>query len=842
MALVGLSRGCFQPDECYHEIHKIIAAQEANDSKKLSQIMDTLQQDPKELPLELQNALLFIDNNVIKTSDLIEDNELLEASKILELIGAVDMEQARSRFTALIDSTDFKLKFPFLYQYLLSYVSTKIEKNQLAFILNQNIEEISEFELYALLKTILNLGNLQFQSLKLDLNLVLLHYGLFILENEERASKYFSLKGKYRFRKGFRLIQEPLEYKDLAMELFQNASDIFDENGNEGFFKLSVWHGKLQTKIDSSAYSKSGINEMRIPLRDKIGLYSDIGLSKIETSPEIAIEYFSEILNQLDHSNCLAFKSIMLNLIGTAHFLSGDKNECLKYFEKAKEAFNCSEKEKLNIEFNNIQYQTTIRSLIEKKDSDKEIFNIYKRQKEIALNIYKAKGDHLQDFLVANALNVLYSLIDKEINDAELIIELLDFLNITLIRENKFQQKKEVETQIKEANVEKMNLLKAINEFKNTNDYGNSAYEKLFKIYAREYVLTPDITPISSSFSPSALMEDVNNKKLQLLGFLAFDGDYIGYHLTQNRLKIFETPHGHVDSLVDTLIVNLKDKIDISSQIKALKEMLLPDESIDSNIPLTILPDAALQFLPWHLIFSEDQKITQAFDLSNVTELDASIYIQKLKTMVFSYSDDTTIYSFERKEIEELKHGFNEAKKIVDTLKLNPGSLKAGKAFSRSALFDGLDNHLIHISSHSKSNINNRLDNYVVVRSEQGKVDSLFAYELRNEMADMDSIPMVVILSACESGVGSYKNGTGAYSLSRPFAEHGSEAIIKSICPVFDNATESFMTTLYGHWIQNISLGAALDSTRVFFKNQPNSKPIDWAAFVLEGNPNIYFK
>ena len=91
----------------------------------------------------------------------------------------------------------------------------------------------------------------------------------------------------------------------------------------------------------------------------------------------------------------------------------------------------------------------------------------------------------------------------------------------------------------------------------------------------------------------------------------------------------------------------------------------------------------------------------------------------------------------------------------------------------------------------------------------------------------------LVVLSACETGLGDVQGNEGVYGLQRAFKIAGAKYIIMSLWKVPDKQTADLMTRFYSHWIeqgQNIpeAFKAAQKEVR-----EMDSDPYLWAGFVL---------
>jgi CHAT domain-containing protein len=98
----------------------------------------------------------------------------------------------------------------------------------------------------------------------------------------------------------------------------------------------------------------------------------------------------------------------------------------------------------------------------------------------------------------------------------------------------------------------------------------------------------------------------------------------------------------------------------------------------------------------------------------------------------------------------------------------------------------------------------------------------------------------LVVLSACETGLGHIQNGEGVFGLQRAMQEAGAEAVLMSMWSVPDVETQQLMTTFYSKWLSGMSKHEALhDAQLELWKEtrakQGDDRPYYWAAFVLVG-------
>ncbi len=125
----------------------------------------------------------------------------------------------------------------------------------------------------------------------------------------------------------------------------------------------------------------------------------------------------------------------------------------------------------------------------------------------------------------------------------------------------------------------------------------------------------------------------------------------------------------------------------------------------------------------------------------------------------------------------------------------------------------------------------------VLTLDEDAREDGILqVFEIFNMRFDAD----LVVLSACETGLGKTVRGEGVLGLNRAFLFAGARSTVVSLWQVADASTARLMEAFYGRLAAGDDRALALQQAKIeLIRSGHSAHPFYWAPFVLTGDPGV---
>jgi CHAT domain-containing protein len=91
----------------------------------------------------------------------------------------------------------------------------------------------------------------------------------------------------------------------------------------------------------------------------------------------------------------------------------------------------------------------------------------------------------------------------------------------------------------------------------------------------------------------------------------------------------------------------------------------------------------------------------------------------------------------------------------------------------------------------------------------------------------------LVVLSACETGLGDIKGREGVFGLQRAFRLAGANYLLLSLWRIKDEETSEYMQLFYSELLKQNNITKAYTSAQSSLRKKYPNSPMKWAGFVL---------
>ena len=258
---------------------------------------------------------------------------------------------------------------------------------------------------------------------------------------------------------------------------------------------------------------------------------------------------------------------------------------------------------------------------------------------------------------------------------------------------------------------------------------------------------------------------------------------------------------------------------------------------------LVIIPDGSLGNLPFGVLLSNiPQEGTYRADFPWLIRQHPVSYAYSSSLWYENHQDQENepglpfaIFSPDYRNIASiapLQMDLVKARQISDEW---DGRVFFGKDASRSQFLREAENYqIIQFSGHGFVNRENPMFSGLIFAGENsGPTEAEYLYQA--DLFGMRIPAELVVLSACETGIGKSFQGEGAISLSRSFAAAGSQSVFTTLWKVEDTKTSQITQYFYQYLREGKNKSEALQLAALQLIGE-DSSPYFWAGCILYGN------
>ena len=256
-----------------------------------------------------------------------------------------------------------------------------------------------------------------------------------------------------------------------------------------------------------------------------------------------------------------------------------------------------------------------------------------------------------------------------------------------------------------------------------------------------------------------------------------------------------------------------------------------------SNAPAYLLAEYPLSYAYSATLHQEMQRKTHAEDPPKNLLAVAPIFQDEPSTadtlLLASRFMDTSDH---RNFLTPLQYNIPEAQNIAK--QFNGEALLGAEATEEGFIQRASDYRILHLSTHGKAN--DQAGDYSFLAFHQTPSDSLENEWLYNrEIYNLQLNADLVVLSACETGIGELQRGEGIISLARGFSYAGAKSLVTSLWNVNDRSSMELMESFYGYLAEGQPKHLALREAKLdYLESHPAylQSPYYWAAFIAIGD------
>jgi CHAT domain-containing protein len=429
-------------------------------------------------------------------------------------------------------------------------------------------------------------------------------------------------------------------------------------------------------------------------------------------------------------------------------------------------------------------------------------------------------------------------------------------------------------------------------DFTSRRFYANQSYDSLIRVFETNY---PEYFTLKYSTKTASVadIQEIIDNKTAMISYTVSDSLIHIFIITKNNIDIQQvnTPVSFADSIAffrNTLTLPNSSRFNQFYKQLAFRyyQLLFPKNLPQEIENLVIIPDNVLASVPFEALltqaansaqtFSDLPYLVKKFNISysySATLFHKTFPKQNTQNIEITQLEDwlafAPVASDDNIGISQVSRALNETLTTLTTDTLQTRSVHhffsslPGTKDEIETILNYYESKNLHAEIHINKNANETfiksgiLEKYKIIHfATHGLVNSqkpdlscillaredststedgiLYSGEIFNLKINAD----LVVLSACETGLGEIKKGEGIIGLTRALLYAGTRNIVVSLWKVSDNSTAELMISFYQNIINQQSNNYAYSLRNAKMKmiqSQNYAHPFYWSPFILVG-------
>lgn len=359
----------------------------------------------------------------------------------------------------------------------------------------------------------------------------------------------------------------------------------------------------------------------------------------------------------------------------------------------------------------------------------------------------------------------------------------------------------------------------------------NQRKERSVEIKEKVHAVAPELYSLVSVSVPSpSEIQSLIAPDETIIEYYYFGEDLYVFIITDNSIKAQRLGGanlvGEVGGLIKVLgIPDSEGYFELSG--KLYDRLIRPVEHFIHTKNLVIVPHGILHYLPFNALYDGKEYLIDRYCVSYLPSSSVMKFLKERKI-----HGGEQILVFGNPDLGDPRYDLVYAEKEALTIsKIFPESKVFLKSEATETAFKNTGGgfNYIHFACHGMFDAGSPLNSGIYLGKDSENDGRLTVGELYSTRLDAE----LVTLSACETGIGTIKQGDDVVGLTRGFLYAGSNSIMASLWKVDDLATSQLMAEFYSR-LGKTGKREALREAQLSVKSK-YKHPYYWAAFQITG-------